>query len=156
MKIYKTITSAPNYKVSNDWEVVNIKTGRIIRPFIAWKWYYYVTISVNKVWKNFLVHRLVAIEFIPNPDGKRTVNHKDGNKLNNNDWNLEWSTDSEQWIHRCRVLWKKTSCFKIMRLHDGKIYNGCGEAAADNGISRGTVSNTYTGKHKWKILFKKI
>ena len=45
------------------------------------------------------VHRLVAIAFIENKKDKPTVNHKDGNKLNNNVSNLEWSTQSEQMVH---------------------------------------------------------
>lgn len=42
--------------------------------------------------KNVTIHRMVAIAFVPNPNNLPEVNHKDGNKLNNNDWNLEWST----------------------------------------------------------------
>ena len=45
------------------------------------------------------IHRLVATAFIPNPESKRTVNHKDMNILNNHIDNLEWSTYSENKLH---------------------------------------------------------
>lgn len=49
--------------------------------------------------KSPTIHRLVALQFIPNPDNKAEVNHIDGDKSNNHVSNLEWSTSSENKKH---------------------------------------------------------
>lgn len=51
----------------------------------------------------YLIHRLIALTFIPNPMNKPEVNHKDGNKTNNMTSNLEWTTESEQRLHAYRL-----------------------------------------------------
>lgn len=86
------------YQVSNEGIVINSK-GKIIIGFISNTGYRRVSIWNHSKMKHYSVHRLVAEAFIPNPENKPEVNHKDTNKLNNNDWNLEWSTSSENKIH---------------------------------------------------------
>jgi hypothetical protein len=58
-----------------------------------------VSLSKNGNIKRKSVHRLVAIAFIPNPKNKPCINHKDGDRTNNNVNNLEWCTHSENTIH---------------------------------------------------------
>jgi hypothetical protein len=64
------------------------------------KGYLRVYLYKNGKRKHHKIHRLVAKAFIPNPNNKPQVNHKDGNKKNNSITNLEWVTDEENKLHR--------------------------------------------------------
>lgn len=75
------------------------RKGTILKPKVDRYGYEVVTLSNNCKRKSYLVHRLVAMAFIDNPLKKETVNHIDGNKLNNNVENLEWATRKEQIVH---------------------------------------------------------
>lgn len=75
--------------------------GQIKNPSESNGYYSLSLYSGNDVYKNFLVHRLVAEAFVANPDpvSQTQVNHIDGNTRNNNATNLEWVTPSENIQH---------------------------------------------------------
>lgn len=94
---WEKIKKFKNYSINEKGQVRNDVTGRIKKPFVN-KSNGYMTVDL---WKNnksnkITVHRLLAEAFIPNPDDKPTVDHKDGNRLNNDLSNLRWATYSEQ------------------------------------------------------------
>jgi hypothetical protein len=99
-EVFKQIPEFPNYFISNMGRLYTTKL-KLVKKFIFNKGsgYYQVILTNDKIRKNFSVHRLLALAFIPNPQKKREINHKDGNKTNNNLSNLEWITHSENALH---------------------------------------------------------
>lgn len=72
---------------------------KILKPNVFSNEYCNIRLQKNGTKKNFRIHRLVAIHFIPNSENKPEVNHKDGNKHNNIVSNLEWCTAKENVRH---------------------------------------------------------
>lgn len=91
--------SLDRYVVCNKNIPTKIVRGRILKSFLDTCGYPRVHLSKNGVRKQESVHRLVALHFIPNPENKKEVNHKNGIKTDNRIENLEWVTHSENAIH---------------------------------------------------------
>ncbi len=92
-----------NYTISDKGEVFSIVRKKTISPFLHRKGYPMVTLCQNGKKRNLYVHRLVAEAFIPNPENKPTINHKNENKLINEVSNLEWLTVEENNAYGTRI-----------------------------------------------------
>ena len=94
---WKEIEENNNYLISNLGRFK--RNNKILKLNINTRGYLYCNISTNNVITKVKIHRLVAKAFINNPENKETVNHIDGDKLNNNSNNLEWLTRKENIQH---------------------------------------------------------
>ena len=145
----KQIKDFPNYTISKDGLVLNTKTNTEKTQSIGKNGYKYVTLYHENYSKLFYIHRLVMLYYVDNVENKRTVNHKDGNKLNNSLSNLEWATDSENIKHAYDTGLNKGSS-KVTDEHLQIIYTRffkgetLTEISKDLPYNNVTVSNHFT------------
>lgn len=99
-EIWKEINNFSKYEISNYGNLKNKDTQKILKPSIKSGYLCTTLIDNNGIRKPLKMHRLVALHFIPNPENKETVNHKNHNKTDNNINNLEWMTTTEQNNHK--------------------------------------------------------
>ncbi len=100
----------PLYAISKKGVITSINSGCIIKSQTTSKGYYRVRIKhINGVWKMVLVHRLVALAFIPNDNNYCCVNHIDANKKNNKISNLEWCSRKYNTRHAKKLGLLRTS-----------------------------------------------
>ena len=153
----------PNKKYGENGQM--IVHGMILNPIFNHYRYYVVGLRKNAKTKTSVIHRLVAIHFIPNPENKPEVNHigKDEfgkiNKLDNRAISLEWATGKENINHafdnglfdNSKKLAKermvKQNSRRVLNNKTGQIYETVKEAAEDNNLDRRILSNMLRGEY---------
>lgn len=162
------ITNHSGYYISEDGSVFN-KKGKILSLYVGCGGYWCVHIGK----RNYLLHRLLAIAFIPNPENKPTVNHRDGNRQNCSLDNLEWATYKEQIDHKRLVLGNTSGEFKcgligkdaakskkVLAIYPNgitQLFHGAAEASRKLGIGRTSIKNVlrgYAKETRSKLTFK--
>jgi hypothetical protein len=170
-EIWKPIPGHDGYEASNRQRIrstdkvvghnyggVAIKKGKVLSQHINSNGYKAVGLCSGSLIKTCLSHRLIAFAWIPNPENKATINHKDGDKLNNSIDNLEWATQAENIQHAWRTKLsgnfiqseaqktarieaaKKPVQAKDFRSGTIKHYSSITDCALDLGVTQSCVS----------------
>lgn len=130
--------------------------GRILKKAFYKNGYAFVSLSSPIKIKQIMIHRLVAIHFINNPQNKNEVNHKDGLKANNQVDNLEWVTASENMKHSFAIGLNKQrfigytdgkhpNCKQIYDTKTKKIYQDIKSASDDYGLTYSYLASMLNG-----------
>ena len=156
----KQIPKYDNYYITREGRVYNKKYDRYLKPSPGANGYIRVCLSKQGKHTQFYIHRLVAEAFIPNPENKPEVNHKDENKANNNVDNLEWVTTKEN-INAGTVIERRahTNGISVKCVETGEEYYSFAAAARANGIKdpkdirRCCDNPRYTAKgYHWQLI----
>lgn len=144
------IKGRDNYQVTEDGNIWSKRRSKFLKQSRNTNGYSQVSIDGNK--GNVVVHRLVAIAFIPNPENLPEVNHKDGNKQNNNKSNLEWCTRLHNVRHSIEKGLHRPGGKKepVLKIKDGQIlkrYDSAVDAHKDGFLKSG-ISTCASGKRK--------
>lgn len=160
------------YEISNKGRVRSKRLDREMKHYVNNSGYACIDFTVNKVRTKNTVHRLVALHFCDGYKEGLHVNHKDGNKLNNDASNLEWVTVKENivdMINRGVLNVKKAQREAQVKNQKAvqqldkygnilNIYPSMKEAAKNTGTSPSKISLVCSGKrvttggYRWKLL----
>ena len=143
---YARVKNYPNYIVTTVGDVISFfrRTPRVLHQTPTNKGHLYVDISDGESSKRFLVHRLIADAFLPNPNNSPVVRHLNDDPQDNNLDNLRWGSfkdNREDMVRNGNDYRRGVYCFER-----DKHYRTCKEAADDLGVSKADVTICCQGK----------
>lgn len=133
------------YGITSCGRVWNYKSQKFLKPANR-KGYLIVCLCKDGIKEMYFIHRLVADAYIPNPDHKPQVNHKDEDKTHNYINNLEWTTAGENYNYGTRTeriakaLFKAVYCVEL-----DKTFDSMNEAERQTNINHGSISSCCKG-----------
>lgn len=151
------IKNYPDYYATDNGDIYSRNynhTGRIKKMTPQEDKDGYLRVIIRKNGKKYFkpIHRLVAETFIPNPENKPQINHKNGIRTDNRIENLEFCSAAENIQHAYKTLGRKGPRVKIVQqIKNGKIiaeFLGTCDAARKLGISRSSISACCIGVNK--------
>ena len=137
------------YAITRDGNVWSYRNNKFLKPRLNKGDYHQVNLCKNGKGKNFLIHRLVAKAFIPNPNNLPEVNHKDEDKSNNCVENLEWMSKIDNINYGTgieRSAKKRSKPVYCIELN--KIFDGARQAARELGLDNSSIIKCCKGKVK--------
>lgn len=146
MEHWKQVKDYPHLLVSDKGRVWTTTYNRELKSHTTNRGYLRINLSKDKTVKRVHIHRLVAEAFIPNPNNLPTVDHIDGNKLNNNVENLQWLSYSDN--TRKANNGSIGICKPIICVETGKIYKSRKEAANELHIRTAVLSAIANGEYE--------
>lgn len=148
-------------RLSTDGLKKYVDEEKMLKPWVSNMGYYTVCLRKNGTSKKMSVHRLISCAFIPNPYNLYTVNHKDGNKLNNSISNLEWMLLADNIRHghdtglyscmkKVVVICKKdNTAFEINGMAKASRFMGHTSSYVYTAICENRFENK---EYKWEII----
>lgn len=153
MEIFKEINGCKGYEIGDKGTVLSHKRTPSIKIKLGLhkQGYNIFSVCYNSKHKNLFHHRVLAEHFIPNPENKLCVNHKNGIKTDNRLDNLEWVTYSENMNHALENKLNKSEKSVVQISLDGFIlneYKSHQEASRQTGILQHNITRVVNGVRK--------